>query len=88
VDFTSHWLNVASQGLFSLYAAGEVTKLVDNDGDDVADAYSSFYKGHSPGNYHEYSYGPVLLPDGDMVITLNSAGLAAEPAWPVAWLDA
>ena len=23
------------------------------------------------GNYHEYSYGPVLLPDGQMLVTLN-----------------
>ncbi|AUD05145.1 plastocyanin/azurin family copper-binding protein [Spirosoma pollinicola] len=50
---------------------GEVTKLIDNDGDDVADEYRSFYKWPISGNYHEYSYGPVLLPDGDMIITLN-----------------
>lgn len=66
---------------------GEVTKLVDNDGDDVADEYRSFYKWPLSGNYHEYSYGPVLLPDGDMVITLNldwigyGASLAKWRGW-------
>ncbi len=66
---------------------GEVTKLVDNDGDDVADQYGSFYKWPLSGNYHEYSYGPVMLPDGDMVITLNldwigfGASLAKWRGW-------
>lgn len=66
---------------------GEVTKLVDLDGDNVADEYSSFYKWPLSGNYHEYSYGPVMLPDGDMVITLNldwigfGASLAKWRGW-------
>ncbi len=50
---------------------GEVTRLIDTDGDEVADEYRSFYKWPLSGNYHQYSYGPVTLPDGDMVITLN-----------------
>lgn len=66
---------------------GEVTKLIDNDGDEVADEYKSFYKWPLSGNYHEYSYGPVMLPDGDMVITLNldwigfGASLAKWRGW-------
>lgn len=66
---------------------GEVTKLVDNDDDGIADEYKSFYKWPLSGNYHEYSYGPVLLPDGDMVITLNldwigyGASLAKWRGW-------
>ncbi|AQG82568.1 plastocyanin/azurin family copper-binding protein [Spirosoma montaniterrae] len=66
---------------------GEVTKLIDNDGDDVADEYRSFYKWPLSGNYHEYSYGPVMLPDGNMVITLNldwigfGASLAKWRGW-------
>ncbi|GAA4413640.1 hypothetical protein GCM10023187_42170 [Nibrella viscosa] len=66
---------------------GEVTKLVDTDGDDEANEYRSFYKWPLSGNYHEYSYGPVLLPDGDMVITLNlgwigrGASLAKWRGW-------
>lgn len=75
------------KGYFLCTQRGEVTKLVDNDGDDVADEYSSFYKWPLSGNYHEYSYGPLLLPDGDMVITLNldwigyGASLAKWRGW-------
>ena len=50
---------------------GEVTILKDTDGDEVADRYESFQKFPLSGNYHEYSYGPVVLPDNDMVFTLN-----------------
>lgn len=75
------------KGYFLCTQRGEVTKLIDNDGDDVADEYRSFYKWPLSGNYHEYSYGPLLLPDGDMVITLNldwigyGASLAKWRGW-------
>ena len=75
------------KGYFLCTQRGEVTKLIDNDGDEVADEYRSFYKWPLSGNYHEYSYGPVLLPDGDMVITLNldwigyGASLAKWRGW-------
>src|SRR6218665_1060733 len=48
---------------------GELTILKDTDGNGVADDYSAFYKFPLSGNYHEYSYGPVLLPNNDMLIT-------------------
>lgn len=75
------------KGYFLCTQRGEVTKLVDNDNDGVADEYRSFYKWPLSGNYHEYSYGPVLLPDGDMIITLNldwigyGASLAKWRGW-------
>ena len=50
---------------------GEVTILKDNNGDEIADEYEAFYKFPLAGNYHEYTYGPVLLPDNDMIFTLN-----------------
>jgi azurin len=50
---------------------GEVTILKDNNNDEVADEYQSFYKWPLSGNYHQYSYGPVQLPDGNMIFTLN-----------------
>jgi azurin/glucose/arabinose dehydrogenase len=50
---------------------GEVTVLKDNDGDEVADEYQSFYKWPLSGNYHQYSYGPIQLANGDMIFTLN-----------------
>jgi len=30
-----------------------------------------FARGHYQAGYHEYSYGPVLLPDGNFMVTLN-----------------
>ena len=75
------------KGYFLCTQRGEVTKLIDTDGDEVADEYRSFYKWPLSGNYHEYSYGPVMLPDGDMIITLNldwigfGASLAKWRGW-------
>ncbi|GAB3176033.1 plastocyanin/azurin family copper-binding protein [Telluribacter humicola] len=56
---------------FLVTQRGEVTKLVDTNNDGIADIYDSFAKWPLSGNYHQYSYGPVPMPNGDMVITLN-----------------
>ncbi len=50
---------------------GEVTILNDLNGDGITDEYQTFYKWPLSGNYHQYSYGPVELPGGDMIFTLN-----------------
>ncbi len=50
---------------------GEVTRLADTDKDGEADLYESFARWPLSGNYHQYSYGPVRLPNGDMIVTLN-----------------
>ena len=49
----------------------EVTHLRDTDKDGVADAYDKVYSWPLSGNYHEYSYGPLFLPNGNMLVTLN-----------------
>ncbi len=49
----------------------EVTRLRDNDGDGRADSYDKVYAWPLSGNYHEYSYGPTFLPNGNMLVTLN-----------------
>ena len=58
-----------------LYAAqrGELTRLRDTNGDWIADRYEAVAVWPLEGNYHEYSYGPVILPNGNMVVTLNLA---------------
>ncbi|MCE7039356.1 plastocyanin/azurin family copper-binding protein [Dyadobacter sp. CY312] len=56
---------------FLISQRGEVTRLVDTDNDGVADVYDSFAKWPLSGNYHQYSYGPVKLPNGEMLVTLN-----------------
>lgn len=49
----------------------EVTRLRDTDGDGRADSYDKIYSWPLSGNYHEYSYGPTFLPNGNMLVTLN-----------------
>ena len=56
---------------FLITQRGEVTELIDTDNDGVADVYGSFARWPLSGNYHQYSYGPVPLPNGEMIITLN-----------------
>lgn len=49
----------------------EVTRLRDTDHDGKADSYDKIYAWPLSGNYHEYSYGPMFLPNGNMLVTLN-----------------
>ena len=59
----------------ALYTAqrGELTKLVDTNGDDAADVYESVYTWPLSGYYHEYSFGPKIAPDGSFFVTANVA---------------
>ncbi len=78
---------------FLLSQRGEITKLTDNNNDDVADSYESFYKWPLSGNYHEYSYGPVQGPNGELYVTLNlgwvgrGASLAKWRGWLLKFND-
>ncbi len=58
-----------------LYAAqrGELTKLIDRNGDDKADVYETVYSWPLSGHYHEYSFGPKIAPDGSFFVTGNVA---------------
>lgn len=64
----------------ALYCAqrGELTKLVDSNMDGRADIYETVYAWPITGNYHEYSYGPKLAPDGSFFVTLNCT---CPPFW-------
>jgi len=59
----------------SLYTAqrGELTKLTDTNGDDIADQYETVYAWPLSGHYHEYSFGPKIAPDGSFFVTGNVA---------------
>jgi len=52
---------------------GELTKLTDTNGDDIADMYETVYDWPISGHYHEYSYGPKFMEDGTMMVTGNVA---------------
>ncbi len=49
----------------------ELTKLTDVNKDGKADLYQTVTSWPLSGNYHEYSYGPLFLPNGDMLVNLN-----------------
>ena len=59
----------------ALYCAqrGELTKLVDTNGDGKADVYETVYSWPLSGHYHEYSFGPKLAEDGSFFVTGNVA---------------
>ena len=58
-------------GSFYLSQRGELTRLKDTNGDDRADIYKTVYSWPLSGNYHDYSYGPKFLDNGNMLVTLN-----------------
>lgn len=58
-------------GAYYFTQRGELDKVRDLDGDQKADSYETIYSWPLAANYHEYSYGPVFMPDGNMIITLN-----------------
>lgn len=52
----------------------EITQLIDEDGDGVADLYRKVGGGWGySGNYHEYAFGPVRDSQGNFFMTLNLA---------------
>ena len=62
----------------------ELTRLVDTDGDGRADVYETVAKLPISGSYHEYAFGPVLAPNGNLRVTLNVAFGGATQA-PTPW---
>ncbi len=60
-----------NDGAFYCSQRGELSKIVDLDNDDTADSYETIYTWPLAANYHEYSYGPLILPNNDMLVTLN-----------------
>src|SRR5690606_35282005 len=51
----------------------ELPRSRDLDGDGEADEYETVYSWPLAANYHEFSYGPVLDREGNMILTLNLA---------------
>ena len=60
-------------GALYLAQRGELTRLLDRNGDGRADRYETIYTWPLNGNYHEYSYGPLFRDDGSMLVALNLA---------------
>ncbi|MCE7072255.1 plastocyanin/azurin family copper-binding protein [Dyadobacter sp. CY327] len=64
------WL-AYKKGAFYTTQRSELTKMSDSNGDGLADLFQTVYSWPISGNYHEYSYGPLILPNGEMLVTLN-----------------
>jgi cytochrome c551/c552 len=66
----------------NIYCAqrGELTRLVDKNGDGKADRYETVYSWPISGHYHEYSFGPKLAPDGTFWVTAN-LGFGSSDWW-------
>ncbi len=59
----------------ALYTAqrGELTKLIDADGDRIADEYETVFSWPLSAHYHEYSFGPTITEDTSFFVTGNVA---------------
>jgi len=58
-------------GDFYASQRSELTRIRDTNGDGRADVYETVYAWPLSGNYHEYSYGPLFTPQGNMLVWLN-----------------
>jgi len=60
-------------GAFYCAQRGELTKLMDTNGDGKADVYETVYAWPISGHYHEYSFGPKIASDGSFFVSGNVA---------------
>jgi len=60
-----------NNGSFLSNQRAELTRLIDTDHDNIVDYYQEIATWELAGNYHEYSYGPLILPSDEMIVTLN-----------------
>ncbi len=64
---------------FYVAQRGELTKLMDKNGDGIVEVYETIYAWPLSGHYHEYSYGPKIADDGSFFVTGNVA--FGDQAW-------
>jgi hypothetical protein len=74
----------APKGGFYIAQREEVTRIADTDGDGRADVFETVCKLPISGSYHEYAFGPVVAPNGNLRVTLNVAFGGATQA-PAPW---
>lgn len=78
----------APKGGYYVAQRQEVTRIVDTDGDGRADLFETVCKLPISGAYHEYAFGPVMAPNGNLRVTLNVAfgGATQSPAPWRGWM--
>jgi cytochrome c551/c552 len=64
----------------AIYCAqrGELTRITDVNKDGKGDRFETVYAWPLSGNYHEYSYGPKIAPDGSLFVTTNLGFFSGE----------
>jgi len=71
-------------GEFFVAHLPELTRVVDTDGDGLADLYETVGdQWGMSGNYHEFAYGPVRDAEGSLYMSLGCASNGALPRFPV-----
>ncbi|MBL9210342.1 MAG: hypothetical protein JNL92_07725, partial [Opitutaceae bacterium] len=56
----------AAAGGYYVAQRQEVTRVADTDGDGRADLFATVAKIPISGSYHEYNFGPILTPNGNL----------------------
>lgn len=69
---------VYRNGSFYCVQRGELTKITDTNHDGKGDVFETIYAWPLSGNYHEYSYGPQIAPDGSFFVTTNIGFFSGE----------
>lgn len=69
---------VYKDGAFYCAQRGELTRVSDKNKDGKADLFETVYAWPLSGNYHEYSYGPQIAPDGSFFVTTNLGFFSGE----------
>jgi azurin/glucose/arabinose dehydrogenase len=73
----------APQGGYYIAQREEITQITDTDNDGRGDLFKTIWKVPIYGNYHEYAFGPVMGPDGNLRVTLNvSFGAPTQSSAP------
>ena len=69
---------VYKEGSFYCSQRGELSRISDKNKDGKADLFETVYAWPLSGNYHEYSYGPQIAPDGTFFVTTNLGFFSGE----------
>ncbi|HUR60671.1 MAG TPA: hypothetical protein VM029_23320, partial [Opitutaceae bacterium] len=79
---------VAPKGGYYIAQRQEVTRVEDTNGDGRADVFETVCKLPISGSYHEYNFGPVMAPNGNLRVTMNVAfgGSTQSPAPWRGWM--
>ena len=77
-------ITVAAKGGYYVAQRQEVTRLEDTNGDGRADVLETLSKLPIAGSYHEYAFGPIIAPNGNLRVALNVAFGSATQA-PSPW---